>query len=92
MMFADLESPTWILALVQLAGLAAAVAARYHQGRRWQNHCHSIFLVCLGLSGAATLAAWTIGPGYCTVCGATLAVSVLTAVWEIRSTVQNYAH
>ncbi|MBL9122835.1 MAG: hypothetical protein JNG90_04330 [Planctomycetaceae bacterium] len=80
----ELDGAVGVLVLVQLVGLAAAIAARFHQGRRLQNVCHGAFLLCLGLTGLMTLAALSIGPGHGTISGGMLAVSVLTAVWEIR--------
>lgn len=91
-MFAHFDSAIWILAAVQLAVLAAAMAARHHQGRLRQRFWQSLFLVCLAISGIATFAALAIGPCACIICGAIQAVSVITAVWDLRGAATIAAH
>lgn len=83
---AQADAAVGVMILVQLTALTTAVFARFHQGRPLQNFCHGVFMFCLAMSGLTTLVALFMGPGYGTASGAALAVSVLTAVWEIRKT------
>jgi hypothetical protein len=80
----ELDSTTWLLALVQLAGFLTAVTARLHQGRAGQNFWHRVFLLSLAVSGATTLVALLICPCSGTICGAIFSLSVVTAVCEVR--------
>jgi hypothetical protein len=86
------DSTIWFLAIVQLAGLATAAAARHHQGRHGQGIWQAAFLICLLLGGIGTLSALAVGPCCCTICGAAQACSVLTAVWEFPGAPQAAAH
>jgi len=70
----------WVLASIQLLGLASAWLARIAQGSRGQTASQWLFLCCLGLVGLSTAAAVTIDSMLWLVCGATLALMVLAAV------------
>jgi hypothetical protein len=77
--------PLWWLAGVQTLGLASAWFARIHQGSHRQSGSQWLFLTLLALVGATTLAAALTSPAGSVVCGTTLAVMVLTAVWDFDS-------
>jgi len=77
--------PMWWLTVVLPLGLASAWLARVHEGSRRQSASQWMFLVLLALVGATTLGAAITTPAWCLVCGTTLAVMVLAAVWDFSS-------
>jgi hypothetical protein len=77
----------YVLAGVQVVGLASACLARMSEGSIRQASAQRIFLGCLALVGAATMTAMLIGPGASVLSGATMAVMVLTAVWDFGGAV-----
>ncbi|HEY1603509.1 MAG TPA: hypothetical protein VGG64_28155 [Pirellulales bacterium] len=74
--------PLWWLAAIQILGLASAWLARVHQGSHRQPASQWVFLLLMALVGATTLAAALTSPSGSVVCGTTLAVMVLAAVWD----------
>jgi len=91
-MFSEADLSIGVLAAIQLAGLAAAVAVRHHEGTRRQNLWQGMFLLCQLLAGIATISAIYIGPGACTICGAAQALGAIMVVWEVRGTARLPAH
>ncbi len=83
-MIAEFEPflPLWWYAVVQGIGLGSAWFARLHVGSRRQSAMQWLFLLLMALVGATTLAAALTSPAGCLVCGTTLAVMVLAAVWD----------
>jgi hypothetical protein len=82
---AGVASPTtslWILALIEVVGLASAWMARLSLGSRRQGPFQALFIVCLILSGATTVAALPLGPGCWLTASATFAIMVLTATCD----------
>jgi hypothetical protein len=75
------DSP-WYLAVVLAAGLASAVLARVSEGSCLQTWCQRLFVACLAIVGAATFASLGLGRDCCLMCGATLAVMSVAAVWD----------
>ena len=77
----------WCLATVQVLALASACLVRMSEGSlreaRYQRFC----LGCLALAGLATMASLVVGPATCVFSGAALAVTILTATWDIGATV-----
>jgi hypothetical protein len=74
--------PIWWLAAVQCLGLTCAWLARVHQGSRRQSSWQWLFLLLFALVGVTTLSAAMTSPAWCLVCGTTLAVMLLAAVWD----------
>jgi hypothetical protein len=78
-----------VLGMIQLFGLVSATIARLGEGSRCQTLCQRVFLVCLGLVGAATaVSVGLLAPGAWVACGATLALMVLMATCEFGRTSQ----
>jgi hypothetical protein len=79
-----LQSPSaiWIIAVVQVLGLASAWLARLSEGSRRQTSCQWLFFACLMLVGAATIVALHFGPGFWLTAGGTLSVMVLGATCD----------
>ena len=75
------------LAFVQLLALASACLARMAEGSLRQAHCQWFCLSCLVLAGLATIVSLIIGPAACMCSGVVLAVTILTATWDLRATV-----
>jgi hypothetical protein len=78
----------WVLAGVQLLGLASACLARMSEGRSWQTTCQRLFMGALGLAGLGAVAAFAMGPGHFMLSGASLATMVLGAVWDFGGSSQ----
>lgn len=76
---------TWCTLALILAGLAAAWLARVGEGSRWQAWLQRLFLGCLAVVALVTLASVRLGPGYCLVGGAALAIMVVAATWDFGS-------
>ncbi len=73
-----------ILIAVQAAGIASSWLTRVCQGARLQPLCHALFLACLLLNGAATMAGIRLlGPFWLASAG-TLGVMVVSAVCDFR--------
>ena len=77
----------WCLAIVQFIALASACLARMSEGSLREARYQRLCLGCLALAGLATLASLLVGPSTCVLSGAALAVTVLTATWDIGATV-----
>lgn len=84
MMVAEFITPLWCLAMVQALGLACAWVARKNEGTHRQTTCHCAFFVCLIMAGWGTAAAFFMGPAPFLFAGAALAITILTATWEVR--------
>jgi len=78
----------WILAAIQLFGLASAVLARASEGHAWQTTCQWVFFGALGLASLAAVAAFAMGPSHFIMSGASLAFMVLGAVWDFGGSSQ----
>jgi hypothetical protein len=77
----------YVLAVIQVIGLASACLARMGEGSIRQASSQRLFLGCLAMVGAGTMIALAIGPGACVASGATMAVMVLTATWDFGGAV-----
>ncbi|HXT58712.1 MAG TPA: hypothetical protein VN699_08750 [Pirellulales bacterium] len=77
----------YVLAVIQVLGLASACLARMGEGSIRQTSCQRLFFGCLAMVGAATMTAMLLGPGACLASGATMAVMVLTATWDFGGAV-----
>lgn len=73
----------WCLAVVHLVGLASACLTRLSEGSSGHASFQRIFVGCLVITGLATMASLALGPNTCMVSGATLAVTILTATWDV---------
>jgi hypothetical protein len=71
----------WLWCAVQAIGLMTAFLARTSEGSL-QILFQRFFFVCLTAVGVGTVGAWAAGPCFCLVSGTTMAVMVLTAVWD----------
>jgi hypothetical protein len=82
----DLHSfvPLWWFAVVQALGLVSAWFARVHQGTHRQGAFHGVFFLLLAAVGATTLVMAVTSPAGSLVTGTTLAVMVLTTVWDFH--------
>ena len=77
----------WCLATVQILALASACLARMTEGSLREGHCQWICLACLSLAGLATMVSLAVGPTPCVFSGAALAVTILTATWDVGAAV-----
>lgn len=76
---------TWLLGLLQIAGLLSAWLARLSEGSSRQAWCQCLFVGCLALVGLSTMVFVALGARYWLGPGATLSVMILTAVWDFRA-------
>ncbi len=77
--------PLWWFAAVQALGLVSAWFARVHQGSHRQAAFHGVFFLLLGAVGVTTIVAAVTSPAGSLTTGTTLAVMVLTTVWDFNS-------
>lgn len=77
----------WCLASVQILALASACLARLAEGSLREGPCQWLCLGCLTLAGLATMASLFAGPTACVFSGAALAVTILTATWDLSAAV-----
>jgi Asp/Glu/hydantoin racemase len=75
------------LAIVQLLALASACLARMAEGSLRESRYQRLCLGCLAMAGLATMASLVIGPTTCVFSGVALAVTILTATWDLGATV-----
>ena len=73
----------WCLAAVQMLALASACLTRMAEGSLREARCQWCCLGCLTLAGLATMASLLIGPTTCLFSGVVLAVTILTATWDL---------
>ena len=73
----------WCFAVVQFLALASACLARMAEGSRREVRCQRLCLGCLALAGLATMGSLVIGPTTCVFSGIALAVTILTATWDV---------
>lgn len=83
----DPASIWWMVAVVQAIGVATACLTRLSEGSLGERACQRVFLGSLSLMGLATLGSLVLGPGACVASGITLAVTVLTATWDVSRAV-----
>lgn len=81
----------WTLGFVQIAGLFSAWLARFSEGSRSQASFHGLFFACLALVGLITMVAVAFSFRYWLVSGATLAVMILAAIWDVSPRPQAHA-
>jgi hypothetical protein len=82
--------PVYVLgafAVVQVLALASACLARMSEGSCLEVRYQRLCLGCLALAGLATMASLVIGPTTCVFSGVALAVTILTATWDLSATV-----
>jgi hypothetical protein len=72
----------WILALLQMVGLASAWLVRTSEGSRCETLFQGFFLLCLGSVGLATLAAFGLQHGTWCFSSATLGMMVVLITCE----------
>jgi hypothetical protein len=77
----------WCLATVQFLALASACLARMAEGSLRESRYQRLCLGFLALAGAATLASLVVGPTTCVFSGVALAVTILTATWDLGAAV-----
>jgi hypothetical protein len=86
MSHSELFAPLVGLVVLQVLGLAVALATRATVGSAWQGFCQRLFYGCFVLVGAATLLSFVAGLVYGLACGTNLACMALTAVWDFNET------
>lgn len=77
----------WCFATVQFLALASACLARMSEGSLREARYQRLCLGCLAMAGLATMASLVVGPTTCVFSGAALAVTILTATWDLGATV-----
>ncbi|HEY4313740.1 MAG TPA: hypothetical protein VGN12_30135 [Pirellulales bacterium] len=77
--------PLWWFAAVQALGLVSAWFARVHQGSHRQAAFHAVFFLSLAAVGGTTLVAAVTSPAGALITGTTLAIMVLTTVWDFNN-------
>jgi hypothetical protein len=82
MLHVSAPAAMWILASLQLVGLASALFARLSEGSSGQSAGQWLFLVSLGLVGLGTMGALSMGPGYWLSSAATLSLMIVTATCD----------
>jgi hypothetical protein len=80
----EMSTMVWGLAVIQVIGLVSAWLARASEGSRRETSCQRIFFACLGLMGLATMAAFSLSPGWWLTSGATLSVMILVATCDFE--------
>ena len=75
------------LAVIQLLALGSACLARMAEGSLREARCQWFCLSCLALAGLATMVSLIVGPSACMFSGVVLAVTILTATWDLRATI-----
>ncbi len=75
----------WGVVAIQAIGLISAWVARMSSGSRGQVSFQRIFTVCLVLVGATAIVTPSVGSGCWMVSSATLAVMVLAATYDFRT-------
>ncbi len=75
------------LAVIQILALGSACLVRLAEGSLRQARCQWFCLSCLALAGLATMASLVVGPSACMFSGVVLAVTILTATWDLRITI-----
>lgn len=80
----DPHAATWVLAIVQIVGLASAWLARVGEASHRPAIFQRLFFVCLAVVGCATCGAIALGPGACVASGATFSIMVLGATCDFR--------
>lgn len=73
----------WCLATIQFLALASACLARMAEGSLREARFQWFCLGCLTLAGVATMASLLVGPTTCLFSGVVLAVTILTATWDL---------
>lgn len=76
-----------VFTVVQILALASACLARLAEGSCREACYQRLCLGCLALAGLATMASLVIGPTTCVFSGIALAVTILTATWDLGATV-----
>ena len=80
----DAESTLWILAALQFVGLLSAWLARVSEGSRMQTSCQWVFFATLIVLSVTTMLTIALHPWFWMTESVTLALMVLTAVWDFR--------
>jgi hypothetical protein len=75
------------LAGVQFVALGSACLARLTEGSLREARYQWLCLGCLVMAGLAAMASLIVGPGTCVFSGVVLAVTILTATWDLGATV-----
>jgi len=75
------------LAAIHLLALGSACLARMAEGSLREARCQWLCLSCLALAGVATMASLIVGPSACMFSGVVLAVTILTATWDLRASI-----
>ncbi|MBX9792168.1 MAG: hypothetical protein K2Y37_24870 [Pirellulales bacterium] len=83
-MFHSFAPAVSLLFAVQVLGVLSSISVRRCAGTGREPLVQFSFFVWLTLVGLSTIASALFAPGYCLVCGTTLAIMVLTAIWDTR--------
>ena len=81
-MFHSFAPAISLLFAVQLLGILSSISVRRSVGTDRETLVQFSFFVWLTLVGLSTIASALFAPGYCLLCGTTLAIMVLTAIWD----------
>jgi hypothetical protein len=83
-MFNTLAPAVCLLLAVQVLGVLSSISVRRCAGTGREPFVQFSFFVWLTLVGLSTIASALYAPGYCLICGASLSIMVLTAIWDTR--------
>ncbi|MGD9646891.1 MAG: hypothetical protein AB7U73_14340 [Pirellulales bacterium] len=83
-MFHSFAPAVSLLLAVQVFGVLSAISVRRSAGTGREPLVQFSFFVWLTLVGLSTIASALFAPGYCLICGASLSIMVLTAIWDTR--------
>ncbi len=81
---AEFPEIVWAWTLVQVLGLAAALATRLNLGGRSQAVLQAAFLGLLGLVGATAMISFRLNTAAGLICGTTLAVMAIAVICDFR--------
>jgi hypothetical protein len=82
MMLLDASYAPWIFGGIQALGLVSAFLARLGERSGLQSACQCFFVLCLCLVGLTTAISLAVGPSFCLICGSTLSIMSVAAVYD----------
>ena len=84
MMLLETAYAPWLFGGVQALGLVSAFLARRGERSGLQSLCQWFFVLCLCLVGLATAISLVAGPAFCLICGSTLSIMSVAAVYDFN--------
>lgn len=83
-MFESLSPAACLLVIIQIFGVCSAIGVRRYAGTCHEQFAQFSFFGWLTLVGLSTIGSALFASSYCLICGASLSIMVLTAIWDTR--------